>query len=188
MIQPSSFMEYRFLGVAQLDSPWSCLIYSRALFYIHSSLVCMELIGSWLHFGMDHSRLGPCAKHSPEQVRQPLSGNVFLKTVSSSGSSMGVNSIWVMNNDSEPEPLGGIPLPCVSLIWHIHIYIYVCILIHVYMYIIYVYLPLLCLPFIDRSKEASKRRAVRCWFGDKKNMGVRWQCWQGRLHPYFIAG
>ena len=65
---------------------------------------------------MDHSRLGPCAKHSPEQVRQPLSGNVFLKTVSSSGSSMGVNSIWVMNNDSEPEPLGGIPLPCVSLI------------------------------------------------------------------------
>ena len=31
-----------------------------------------------------------------------------------------------------------------------------------YMYIIYVYLPLLCLPFIDRSKEASKRRAVRC--------------------------
>ena len=63
---------------------------------------------------MDHSRFGPCAKHSPEQVRQPLSGNVFLKTVSSSGSSMGVNSIWVVNNDSEP----GIPLPCVSLIAH----------------------------------------------------------------------
>lgn len=129
----------------------------------------MELVGSWLDLVWIIAGLG--LARSIHQNRCATAcfcqRKVFLKTVSSSGSNMGLNSIrvnslciYIYLFRFRTCMFGRDSLPC--LISHF---------IYIYTYSYMIYIPFLCLHFIDRSQEASKRRAVRCWFGDKKNHG-----------------